>query len=328
MKLKREIDKTIGSTKEHEENVWRKLSQRQQKKRYPLFISLATAALACIILAISLWPADSKDQANPVDLTQNEAINGIPFIVRHYQDNSTWNIERKEFVLTATNQQELDHWLNYLEIDAPAVNFDGYFVMITQFFSDGCGLVVENLQPSNDTLNIRLDLPPDLRKKAEIMCTLQEMPNIQILQVPIFQGYKKLTTAHYTGIGDNVTVTINELNIDELYYNFGLAHDYVLLDKAIVNDIKASQQFVFQNEASLQTLTNTIFRATEVEEDFHFTSSDYQLIVQHQNGKELMIHVLVDVEKNEIIFVSEITKNKAFIVKGEEAKPLIALFKQ
>lgn len=324
MNLKREIKQAIGPTKEHEENVWQKLTQRQRKKRYPLFISIATAALACVILAISLWPANTAEQAKPVDQSQDETFKGQPFVVRHDQDGSTWNIEHGEFVLTATNQQELNHWLKYLEIDSPGVSFDGYFVLIAQFYSDGCGLVVENLQPSDETLNIRLDLPPDLRSS---ICTMQELANIQILQVPEFQGYQELTTAKFTGLGDNKTVAINELKINDLYYNFGLAHDYVLLDKVIVNDIKTSQQFVLQNEDSLQTLSNSIFRSAKLEGLVDMIDPDYRIVIQHESGEQLSIQLWTDNYNKQVIFVSEKQTEQAFKLTGEYAQYLIELLK-
>lgn len=341
MKLKDEIKKTIGQTEQSKARAWQKLDQPKRSNKIPLYISLAATVIACLLIALQFAPQNKQEHAVTLE-APSETMLTLPFELIYDQDGSSFNVEFYDdnIVLTAYTQEELDRWLHYLEIDIPELNFDQHFVVIAMFRSDGCGLVVKEMSRQNDTLDIVLDLPEelrnekdlkfdfpeDLREQEEIFCTAISMPNIQILQLQKFDGANDLTKATFNGT--KTTVNINELQINDQHYNFGLAEDYIELEKIVVKDLYDSRKKIVEDEKSLEIISNSIFRAEKIPGMLNIADYHYKLNVHHKNGDTLTILLAVDTKEPQVIFVSEKNTEQGFLLTDEYADKLIQLLQQ
>ncbi|MER1999913.1 MAG: hypothetical protein ABS882_09060 [Lysinibacillus sp.] len=325
MTMKHELKKAIGSTEQHKQNVWRKLQQPKRKNRMPFVITIAATAIACFFLAINFFPQFT--QQHSITLETNDTSRGYPFTVLHKQNNTPIYMNDDYAMHTATSQQELIDRLKDYKIKAPTVDFNKHFVVIAQFPSDGCGLVVDQITTADNILQLKIALPVELRNNSEIACTSILQPNIEVLQLDKFPGYEQLQYGMFIHGSTENMISLNVMSIDELSYNFELLLDPMNIKKIVVNKIQASEQQILEDAETIQQLTDIVFHLQPIDGIDDMNTPQYQLIVQYKSDEELMLHIWFDEGQQKMVFMSERNKQQAYSVPTEHIESVLQLLK-
>ena len=323
-KLKYEIEKAVGKTKKHKENVWTKLQQPLRKNRLPIIVTFATIAIACILFAIVLLPTNNQQTAN--DPSNNDIVHlGYPFTVLHKQESIPGYIENEEAILLAINEHELQQLAKDYKIATPAVNFDKYFVVFAQYISDGCGLVVDKVDSADDTLLITLDLPLELRNDNTIACTSIARKNLSVILLEKFQGYSQFKAAQFTNSNIGANLDFNTLNKNELMYDFELLMDPYTIESLIVKNLQSGSEKPITDEHTKVQLSSIIHEFKAVPGIADIVDPQYELVVEDKNGEVLRISLWMDEENEHVTIQSTRNTHQIYSLTGEQAAPLLKL---
>ena len=75
-------------------------------------------------------------------------------------------------------------WAEIFQFETvPKINFTTEEVLFVTTYSNGCGLVFENVTMEGDTLLVKLNYPEDIRSREEIVCTEIAIPQTFVVKM-------------------------------------------------------------------------------------------------------------------------------------------------
>lgn len=167
--------------------------QPKQKKIY-IPVILSTIVVIGFTFFILFKNTDFFNQANQKIITQGQGTfnikkteeDVIPIPIKSLQKIESSFTDDISIGLIGLIQDNdtYDYLGKLLQADLNKVDFAKYDVLLTHFYSDGCGLVVEQLKLKENELQVKLMLPKDLRNKKELNCTTIAIPNIVFIVIP------------------------------------------------------------------------------------------------------------------------------------------------
>lgn len=166
--------------------------QRKQTKSYIPIILSAIVGLVVIGFAVFtiLNNTDDAKSANEQIPTQGH---GAP-IEKKDKDGtipiiSTQQIERtftQDISISLIQSKETYDYLGkLLQADLNEVDFSKHDVLLTQFYSNSCGLVIEEIKLKENALQVELMLPEELRKNKDlVVCAEIALSNTVFVVIP------------------------------------------------------------------------------------------------------------------------------------------------
>ena len=223
--LEKAIREKIGNTDSQKARVWDKLQQKPRKNIMPYFVS--SAFIVCLIIFFTMMLNGNLGESPPEQSTSlptsiespGSTHQTIPIVSSKKLDGTSISYTEDYVINLYSSAETYEQMTQALSIEQEPIDFSKHDVLLTQFLSDGCGLVVEQLSVKEQQLYIKLDLPEELRSIKELNCTTIAMPNTVLLVVPkltitngVFIEGKREIEPTFAIIE---TVTNNTLVVDE-----------------------------------------------------------------------------------------------------------------
>ena len=219
------IREKIGNTDSQKARVWDKLQQKPHKNIMPYFVSVAF--LVCIITFTTIILNGNSGESPPEQLAglptsienPSNMEETIPIVSSKKLDGTVIS-DSEDYVMNLYSSAEAYEQITQtLNIQQEPIDFSKHDILLTQFISDGCGLVVDRLTVKDQKLFVKLDLPEELRTNKELYCTTIAMPNTVLLVIPkvnitngVFIDQQRELATSFSIIG---AVTHNTLVVDE-----------------------------------------------------------------------------------------------------------------
>ena len=207
--MEKAIREKIGNTDLQKARVWDKLQQKQRKSILPYFIS--AAFLVCMIIFTTMMLNGNSGESPPEQSaglptlieSPSSMDETIPIVSSKKLDGTVISYSEDYVINLYSSAETYEQMTQTLGIEQEPIDFLKHDVLLTQFISDGCGLVVDRLTVKELKLFVKLDLPKELRSKTEINCTTIAKPNTVLLVVPkltimngvFIEGKRELATS-------------------------------------------------------------------------------------------------------------------------------------
>ena len=124
-------------------------------------------------------PIPTQGQSVPIDNKMED--NKIPII-------STQRIDRPFtddiFIGLIQSKDTYEYLGKLLHADLKEVDFSKHDVLLTHFYSNACGLVIEEIKLKEDELQVELMLPEELRKDKDLVCAEIALSNTVFVVIP------------------------------------------------------------------------------------------------------------------------------------------------
>lgn len=115
-------------------------------------------------------PIDKKDEDD------NIPIISIQKIERTFTDDISISLIQ--------SKETYDYLGKLLQADLNEVDFSKHDVLLAHFYSNGCGLVIEQIKLKESELQVELMLPEELRKNKDLVCTEIALSNTVFVVIP------------------------------------------------------------------------------------------------------------------------------------------------
>ncbi len=197
--MKKALRKKIGKTDEQKARVWEKLNRKPKKHFMPYFVS-AVFLVGIAILTVSLLDGklggeqvqETNGNSNPTNNTEGTLSSGstnnqsteIPILSMHPIGAMQISYLESYTVHLYTSLEAFEQMTSLYNVEMEPIDFEKNDVLLTQFISNGCGLVVDQLSVKDKQLIVNLELPEELRSKKDLMCTEIAITNTVLLVVP------------------------------------------------------------------------------------------------------------------------------------------------
>jgi len=258
--LEKAIRKKIGNTDSQKARVWDKLQQKPRKNIMPYFVF--AAFLVCIITFTTIIlngnsgesPSEEQSAVLPTSIESPSNMDETIPIVSSKKLDGTVISDSEDYVINLYSSAEsYEQMPQELSIEQEPIDFSKHDVLLTQFISDGCGLVVDRLTVKDQKLFVKLDLPEELRGNKELYCTTIAKPNTVLLVLPkltimngvFIEGKRELATS----FSIIETVTHDTLVVDENVKEITFTKPGEILKFTINEPVKMNQVTTIIKEA-------------------------------------------------------------------------------
>lgn len=279
----------------------------------PFFISAALIVITCLwILTLSIPP--SKDE---------QASDGLTFTSLPYEMQWPSYIKNKSALLLATDEQELANYAEKMKVTLEApIDFAKYDVLFALYTSDGCGLEVDRLSKSADTLRVHLELPAELRDKHSLNCTTVEQYHLNILQIEK-QPIQMVTFMQ----GENeVQTSFNILDIDPLLYGFELLINPEQIDRIEMKSLAENEAINITNQALKNELSQLMWALTEVQGIANMTEPQYEITITSTTKDSQKIYLWLTQESDTITLMSSRNTEQLYTIPKVQILYLLEYF--
>ena len=319
--LKKEIKKAIGDTETHKVNVWQKLQQPKRKNRMPLFVSAALVLLASLWLITLQFPSSNGRAGTEQDTQQTK--DSQSFTSLYYEQQKPTYVSDDYAILHATNVNEYKLLAEQMKVPLNDIDFTTYDVLFTLYTSDGCGLVIDRLTESEDTLNVHLALPSDLRDEKQLNCTAVAKPHLAVIQIEKLaiqkasfkEGKKALETA------------FNTLDIDWMSYHFELLQDPYAIETIQIQDLINGTPITIDEEVLKKELPRLIQAASAVPGIANMANAQYEIFVKTRDSQSQKIYLWITPESDTISVMSSRDTHQIYLIPKSEADFILLFIK-
>lgn len=297
--MKKALRKKIGKTDEQKARVWEKLNRMPKKHFMPYFVS-AVFLVFMAILTISLLDGklggeqvqEANGNPNPTNNSEGTLSSGstnnqsteIPILAVHPIGAMQISYTESYVVHLYTSFEAYEQMASLYKVEMEQIDFANNDVLLTQFISNGCGLVVDKLSVKDKQLIVTLELPEDLRSEKELMCTeiaitntvLLVVPKLDVEQAVMINGTNEYETRFQ--VKDSVPTNTDTLMTDDNIIEMEFIHPSDEL-KFIVHEPSDIQLFksIFSHSLKVQGIANmsspdwSIYMKNEAGETKHYS---------------------------------------------------------
>lgn len=191
--IKKALHKELSNTKLPKTHVWAKLQEKPKKRAMPIVVSISFI-LCLSIFGFLLWKSTAPTTSDSATPPNEETLGGPASLIEETDEGTIIPIiELEEInafplhdygVHILYTQEMYSFMAKILKFEVKPINFLEHKILIIQYRSDGCGLVVDQLIQTNNQLRVQLELPEALRGKKELSCTAISAPHTAIVTIP------------------------------------------------------------------------------------------------------------------------------------------------
>ena len=288
-KLEKALREKIGNTNSQKARVWDKLQHKPRKNILPYFVS--AAFLVCMIILTTMMLNGNSGESPPeqsaglpTSIESPSSMDKIIPIVSSKKLDGTVISYIDDYVMNLYSSAEAyEQMTQTLNIQHEPIDFLKHDVLLTQFISDGCGLVVDQLTLNEQQLFIKLELPEELRSKEELHCTTIAMPNTVLLVVP------KLTITNGVFIVREHEMATS-FSIIESVTNNTLVVDENVKDITFTN-LKEKLKFTINDPVKMKQVTTIMKRSIKQPGFANISSPEWRITLVNET-EETMIYFL------------------------------------
>ena len=257
--LEKAIREKIGNTDSQKARVWNKLQQKPRKNIMPYFVSAAFLLSMIIFTTMMLNrnsgespPEQSAELPTSIESPSN-MDETIPIVSSQKLDGTVISYSEDYVINLYASAEAYEQMTQKLNIEQEPIDFTKQNVLLTQFISTSCGLVVEQLTLKEQQLFIKIDLPEELRSKEDLHCTTIAIPSTVLLVIPkvnITNGvFIDMGSEIATSFSINEAVTHNTLVVDENVKEIIFTNPKEKLKLTINDPVKVNQVTTIMNQA-------------------------------------------------------------------------------
>lgn len=319
--LKKEIEKVIGETASHKEIVWQNLQQSKRKKRMPLFVSAAIIALASIwFLLLQSPPVEKQSGSIDIGVTQ-QSKDGIAYTLLQYEQSKPEYLDNDYAISHATNEDEYKTLTEQFNLSYIAnIDFNRYDILFALYTADGCGLIIDKLTKSEQTLNIHLELPPDLRNEEELSCTTIAAPHLAVIEI----DKQTIQRAEFTTSKKTIKTAFNTLDINELRYHFDLLLQPDSIHTIEITDVINETPITVERDMIKNELAKFVQKLTPLASFVDVTDPHYEISAQANDGKTGQFYLWMTAESDTITVMSSKETHQLYSIQKSEAQFLLS----
>ena len=302
--LEKAIRDKIGNMDSQKARVWDKLQQKPRKTILPYVVS-ASFLLGMIIFTTMMLNGNSGESppeqstSLPTSIESPGSTHQTISIVSSKKLDGTSMINTEYSVINLyTSAETYEQMTQALSIEQEPIDFSKHDVLLTQFISDGCGLVVEQLTLKEEQLFVKLDLPKELRSKTKINCATIAMPNTVLLVVPkltitngvFIQGKHEIETT-FTIIEHNTNTLVVDENVEVITFT----------------NPKEKLKYSFNDLAKIKEVTTIMKQALKQPGIVNMVSPEWRITMENETGET----------KHYLLWIGTTTMTATFMAQGD-----------
>lgn len=176
--------------KNQKERVRENMQPKQTKSFIPIVLSFIVGLIVIGFVVVIIF--NNSDVAKPANETVPTQGHSVPIDKKEENDIipiiSTQQIARSLtddiFIGLIQAQDTYEYLGKLLQADLKEVDFSKQDVLLTHFYSNACGLVIEEIKLKEGELQVELMLPEELRHNKELVCAEIALSNTVFVVIP------------------------------------------------------------------------------------------------------------------------------------------------
>lgn len=319
--LKKEIKKAIGDTTSHKDKVWQSLQQPKRKNRMPLFITAALVALASIWLLLLQFPTSNEPTTSMEIGVTNESKDGIPYTLLFYGEQKPAYINNDFAISHATTEEEYKKLSEQFKVAfIEGIDFTKHDILFALYTTDGCGLIIDQLTKAEQTIQIHLALPADLRNEKEINCTAIAAPHLAVIEIEK-QAVQQATFVERDKV---IATDFNTLAIEQVVYHFDLLLNPDVIHSIKIKDLVNNRPISVDQDAIKNDIARLTAFATPMSGIVDMIEPHYQISVQTNDGRSQHVYVWIYPKSDQVVIMSSKDTHYAYTIPKSDVQFLLA----
>ena len=320
--IKKEIEKMIGDTAKAKENTWNKITKTPTKK-LPLTVMVSSTVLICFILVFLYSSKLDGFNQPPNDILKNSQHEGmqVPFKLYEEKKDLPNYINGQDSVILIKNEATYSYYydLFQFQITGREIDFSQSDMLIITFETNSCGLEAKEFVQKEGELQLKLDLPANLKNKHFIACDDLSVPNAQMYII------NKIDVQHGKIIKEEkeIVVPLNELEIQQKKYDFEMFYTNDVAKATLTSSSYTSPNLT--NKQTLQEMKQIILQAIEQPGIANTASPDYRITFEDTEEKSFSVFLWIGEEDETALISSSRNTHTIYTLPKEMAIQLLTL---